>query len=136
MIGTLTPPPSDGRAAVKRLVRYVTAPEKLANERGSLVMVRYRNILAEDPESAIEEMETTCAMNDRVRSPMMHMIVSWKEGETPNGETVGKVAEDILKALGMEENQAVIAVHRDTSNYHLHIVANRLIRSKVPYVHA
>lgn len=60
-------------------------------------------------------------------NPFYHFVLSWREGENPTKEQAEQAAQHALKALGMADNQAVFAVHRDKEHHHhIHIVANRV----------
>lgn len=58
--------------------------------------------------------------------PVYHLILSWQEGDKPTPKQVEESVKYTLKALGMEECQAVWAIHRDTDNDHVHIAVNRV----------
>lgn len=59
-------------------------------------------------------------------NPFYHYVLSWREGEQPTKKQVEEAVKHSLKALGMHENQAAYAIHRDTENTHVHIVVNRV----------
>lgn len=60
-------------------------------------------------------------------NPFYHFVLSWREGENPTKEQAEQAAQHALKALGMADNQAVFAVHRDKEHHHhIHIVVNRV----------
>jgi hypothetical protein len=58
--------------------------------------------------------------------PVYHLILSWQEGDTPTPKQVEECVRYTLKALDMEECQAVWAIHHDTDNDHVHIAVNRV----------
>ena len=72
------------------------------------------------------EMEAVAAFSRRCRDPVYHLIVAYAQGEHPTREQVVSDAERLLKAIGMERNQYVLAAHKDTDNYHAHVIANRI----------
>ncbi len=59
-------------------------------------------------------------------NPVYHYSLSWKEGEHPTKEQIHESVTHTLKALGMQECQAVYAIHLDTDNDHVHIIVNRV----------
>jgi hypothetical protein len=77
-------------------------------------------------ETAAVEMEAVAALSRRCKDPVYHLIVAYARGEHPTREQVVSDAERLLKALGMERNQYVLAAHQDTDNYHAHVIANRI----------
>jgi len=54
----------------------------------------------------------------------LHYTLSWAESETPSPEHMKETALSSLKALGLEEHEAVLATHHDTQHMHVHIVVN------------
>ena len=59
-------------------------------------------------------------------NPFYHVVLSWKDGERPNLDQATAAAAKALKAVGMSDNQAFFAIHRDGAHHHhIHIIANR-----------
>jgi len=60
-------------------------------------------------------------------NPFYHVVLSWKAGEPPTIEQATAAAARALKAVGMANNQAFFAIHRDKDHHHhIHIIANRV----------
>lgn len=60
-------------------------------------------------------------------NPFYHFVLSWREGEHPDQEQAGDAVSHTLKALGMQDNQAIFAIHRDKEHHHhVHVVVNRV----------
>lgn len=65
-------------------------------------------------------------------NPLYHFALSWREDEHPTKVQCQQAAAHMLKALGLENNQVVWFVHRDTEHHHhLHVVANRVHPDKL-----
>ncbi len=63
----------------------------------------------------------------RSRDPVDHWLMSWKEGEQPTEAQCRESVEILKRHLAMDGDYlAVYALHRNTENYHLHIVLNRV----------
>lgn len=63
----------------------------------------------------------------RSKDPVDHWLMSWKEGEQPTEVQYRESVEILKRHLGMDRDHlAVYALHRNTENYHLHIVLNRV----------
>lgn len=77
-------------------------------------------------QTATREMEMMQLTNKRAKKPVMHTLLSWREGEQPTQEQVDEAVELTLKELNLEDCQCVYALHQNTDNYHLHICANRI----------
>lgn len=56
--------------------------------------------------------------------PVLHLVMSWEEGETPTAAHQQQAARDMLKAMGLENAQALAVAHTDTKNPHVHIAVN------------
>ncbi|MHB0889475.1 TraI/MobA(P) family conjugative relaxase, partial [Acidithiobacillus sp.] len=84
----------------------------------------------EDLDLVIRQMDMAAARtakNGKFKGdPVYHLILSWQEGNQPTPKQVKDCVRHALKALGMEECQAVWAIHHDTDNDHVHIAVNRV----------
>ncbi|MBV8066770.1 MAG: relaxase/mobilization nuclease domain-containing protein, partial [Candidatus Eremiobacteraeota bacterium] len=98
-------------------IGYASAPKKAA-------WVHLRGVTS--VETAALEMEAVAALSRRCKDPSYHLIVAYAKGEHPTREQVVSDAERLLKSIGMERNQYVLAAHQDTDNYHAHVIANRI----------
>ena len=98
-------------------IGYASAPKKAA-------WVQLRGVTS--VETAAIEMEAVAVLSRRCKDPVYHLIVAYAKGEHPTREQVVSDAERLLKSIGMERNQYVLAAHQDTENYHAHIIANRI----------
>lgn len=55
------------------------------------------------------------------------MVLSWREGEQPSIDQASAAAAKALQAVGMADNQAFFAIHRDKDHHHhIHIIASRV----------
>jgi len=60
-------------------------------------------------------------------NPFYHVVLSWREGEQPIIDQATAAAAKALNAVGMANNQAFFAIHRDKDHHHhIHIIANRV----------
>ncbi len=98
-------------------VAYASAPEKAE-------WVHLRGVMS--VETAAIEMEAVAALSKRCWDPVYHLIIAYAKGERPTREQVVSDAERLLKAIGMEKSQYVLAVHKDTDDFHAHVIANRI----------
>jgi hypothetical protein len=98
---------------------YASAPEKAA-------WVHTRGVVS--VETAALEMEAVAALSARCRDPVYHLIIAYAKHERPTREQVVRDAERLLKAVGMDDNQYVLAAHKDTDDFHAHVIANRVGR--------
>ena len=98
-------------------VTYATAPEKAA-------WIHLRGVSS--LETAWLEMEAVAALSARCRDPVYHLIIAYAKHERPTRAQVVGDAERLLTAIGMEDHQYVLAAHRDTDDFHAHVIANRV----------
>ncbi|WP_343675912.1 TraI/MobA(P) family conjugative relaxase [Paraburkholderia heleia] len=111
----------DGRTSFRSLVAYVTRAENDAAD-----VEVFTNCLSLD--TAPSEMRAVANRSARVRDPVFHFVISWRDGEQPDSAQAFEAGHVALDALGMptDEHQHVFALHRDTDNVHLHVVVNRV----------
>jgi hypothetical protein len=98
-------------------VTYASAPEKAA-------WVHLRGVTS--VETAALEMEAVAALSSRCRDPVYHLIIAYAKHERPTREQVVSDTERLLKAIGMDDHQYVLAAHKDTDDFHAHVIANRV----------
>lgn len=98
-------------------VTYASASEKAA-------WVHLRGVTS--VETAAIEMEAVAALSMRCRDPVYHLIIAYAKHERPLREQVVGDAERLLKAVGMDDHQYVLAAHKDTDDFHAHVIANRI----------
>ena len=73
------------------------------------------------------EMVALAMEANRSKDPVDHWLLSWKEGEQPTHAQCNEAVGILKRHLGMSSDQlAVFALHRNTENYHLHVVLNRV----------
>lgn len=83
-----------------------------------------RNLAADDWLGAATEMKLVSELNSRVQKPYYHMATSWHAHEQPTNAQVMEAADYLIKAMGLEEHQAIIAIHEDKKQKHFHVMAN------------
>jgi len=70
--------------------------------------------------------ENQASKTKKCEKDAMHLVLSWRTGETPSREEMEQAAREALGAVGMEKARALFVAHRDTPHAHLHIVASRI----------
>ncbi|MBU3640998.1 TraI/MobA(P) family conjugative relaxase [Polynucleobacter sp. Fuers-14] len=93
-------------------------------------------VTAQDRKDVAELWDYMVSNNHGVRSnPFYHVALNWQEGEHPDAEHVQNACKHVMQALGMQECDAVWAIHRDTDNDHVHLVINRVRSEGFQLVH-
>ncbi|MBV0892965.1 relaxase/mobilization nuclease domain-containing protein [Paracoccus sp. Z118] len=72
------------------------------------------------------QMQAVARMNKRLQRRCYHMVLSWGDGENPTDEAALAAAKGVLREMGWQGHQHVLAVHRDRRNVHVHVVLNRV----------
>jgi len=65
-------------------------------------------------------------LSRRVEKPVLHLSMRLAPGEHLNKDQWLNIAEEIVKEMGVANNQYLVVQHRDTKEEHIHIVANRV----------
>jgi hypothetical protein len=128
MIAKIVARRSDGKTSFRSLSRYINSFRQGINpETGEVtegaVAVR-TNCISED--TAWIEMWGTSVRSKRTKDPVMHLVLSWSEGECPTNDQAFDAGKVTLAAIGLKGHEYLSAVHRDTNNAHLHIMVNKV----------
>lgn len=118
--------PSSKASRVGSLLDYIGAH---GQSRGEKVEYRFAtgDFLTDSEQGQRAEMIALASEAKRSKNPVDHWLLSWKAGEQPTGEQCQQASELLKAHLGMNSShQAICALHRNTENYHLHIVFNRV----------
>lgn len=74
-----------------------------------------------------DEMTSVASKNNRIKDPVLHLILSWDKDDKPSNEQIFKCADEAKKSLGFtNDHQYIIAIHDDTDYTHAHIVVNKV----------
>ena len=69
----------------------------------------------------LKRLAGVAATGRKLEKPVCHYSLSWAKDEKPNRPEMRRAALDSLKALGLEEHQALIVSHRD-GQPHVHVI--------------
>lgn len=97
------------------------------------------NMLTNDPERAAKVMAWTAehanelkqvagvvSTGRKAENPVYNYVLAWAPDQTPDREHMTEFGLKSLKALGLEEHEALFIAHNDTDHMHLHIMVNRV----------
>ncbi|WP_226669039.1 TraI/MobA(P) family conjugative relaxase [Microbulbifer aggregans] len=135
MIAKRSPRRSDSKSSFSTLAKYIT-DQKHGGEKVGFTKVT--NCQTEKFSLAVAEIEATQALNTRAKNDKTyHLIVSFREGDSPTPEQLTDIEHEICSAIGLSEHQRMSALHTDTDNPHLHIAINKIhpetLRMVEPY---
>ena len=101
--------------------------------------IETRGLATADPRTAARQMAATAqyagelkrlagigAGGRKLKEPVAHYTLSWSPDERPDRMEMSRAVDESLRALGMEDRQAVVVAHRDTRHRHVHVVVNRV----------
>jgi len=121
-------------SGVRGLTRYLTETRErglvgyVTGDRHELGATAYRNLAAENAADAAREMDLTSRLSMRCEKPFMHLSLSWHPSERPEEPRMIEAMDRVLSELGLEDRQAVYAVHREKEHQHIHAAVNRVGR--------
>ncbi|MFN3725991.1 MAG: relaxase/mobilization nuclease domain-containing protein [Allosphingosinicella sp.] len=107
---------------VVSLSDYALAVEAAGIEPGEKVEAfGARNLIGKDLADWQAQMLAVAARAPRIKSPVIHVILSLQEGEAWTDEQREEAITIVLETLRLERCQVVWAEHSNTSNPHLHL---------------
>jgi hypothetical protein len=115
---------SSGRRFAK-LARYL-ARGRDDNNPDRVAWVSGRNLVVDRPDAVARIMQATAAANPRATHPVYHVAVAFHPDDVVSREAMERVANRLLRELGLGEHQALIVAHNDTPHAHMHIMVNRI----------
>jgi hypothetical protein len=107
----------------KGLISYLETG-KDGQQAGRMEWAECRNLPTRDPQVAARMMAATSRLSDRVQTPVYHFSVSFALEDKVSRETMRRVADGVLRDLGLHKHQAVVTSHRDTAHQHMHFAVN------------
>ena len=85
-----------------------------------------RNLLSTDRTEIAREMRVAAAQSSRCKKPVYHVSLSFSAEDRPTRAQMESACEAVLKDLGLQDHQAWLVAHRDTSHPHVHVMVNRV----------
>lgn len=79
-----------------------------------------------DLKDLTEQMKDVRNLSRRVEKPVLHMTLSLSPDEKLTREQWTAIGRQCAREFGVEDNQYVTILHKDTEKQHVHIVANRV----------
>ncbi len=95
-------------------------------ERDRVEWVESRNLPTEDPETAARLMAAYARESVRTQRPVYHLVISADPGDPVDRASMSRVADAVLRELGLSGHQVLIIAHNDTDHPHMHLVVNRV----------
>jgi hypothetical protein len=107
------------------LVRY-SVYGNAGEELDRVEWVESRNLPTEDPETAARLMAAWARESVRTQRPVYHLVISADPGDPVDRPSLSRVADTVLRELGLSEHQVLIIAHNDTAHPHMHLIVNRV----------
>jgi hypothetical protein len=117
---------SSKAARVGSLLDYIVADGHADTQKAEYIGAN-GDFYSDSQQGQRAEMVALAMEANRSKDPVDHWLLSWKEGEQPTQAQCNEAVGILKQHLGMSSDQlAVFALHRNTENYHLHVVLNRV----------
>jgi hypothetical protein len=97
------------------------------------------NMLTNDPEKALKVMAWTAEhatelkqvagqklTGRKAENPVYNYVLAWAPDQNPDQAHMTEFGLRSLKALGLQDHEAIFIAHNDTDHLHLHVIANRV----------
>lgn len=108
----------DPQSGIQGLTSYMDKPE---------AVVRISNCCFDSMPEAMKEIQAVQKKNTRSKNEKTyHLIISFREGEQPDKNTLEQIENRIVERIDFGEHQRVSALHTDTNNWHLHVAINKV----------
>src|SRR5690606_23755070 len=65
-------------------------------------------------------------LSRRVEKPVFHFSLRLAPGDTLNRSQLEEIGQECAKEFGVDDNQYICVLHKDTREQHIHVVANRV----------
>ena len=117
-------PSHKGHSSFKGLIDYITGKSKNRQDDEKIAYTDCVNLVS--VETSVIEMESLAFHNKRCKDPVMHLLLSWRENETPSTDQVREAVAITLDEMNLSQCQVVYSLHQNTDNLHLHICVNRI----------
>ena len=134
----MVPNVTKGGASFKGAAAYYLH-DKEAETTERIAWTETVNLITSDPEKATRVMAATAmAQNElkieagikatgrKLEKPVYVYSLSWHPAEQPEKVAMVDAARESLKALGVEDRQALIVCHTDEPHAHVHVIVNRV----------
>lgn len=117
----------DGKSCFFRLCDYISGgvegEEKTIYTNTMNLESDGRKLSAEE---AAREMHYNAHLNKRIKDPIYHAVMSFREGEVPTAEQADEAVRIYLEELGMGHCHAYYGLHANTKNMHIHVCVSRV----------
>lgn len=116
MISKIIPP---GKS-FQGLCRY------LYQNRSSAEVILSAGVRNYDHSKMATDFAVQAAQNPRLKSPVLHIILSWPPDEKIDQELMSNIAKDYLERMNIVDTQFAVIKHNDRDHQHVHLVVNRV----------
>jgi len=79
-----------------------------------------------NPKELAQQFRDVAKLSKRVEKPVFHFSLRLAPGESLNRNQLEEIGHECAKEFGVANNQYICVLHKDTSEQHIHIVANRV----------
>ena len=98
----------------------------LVRNRERVVWTDTRWLGAAEAKEVAREMRTAAQLSSRCEKPVYHVSLSFDSEDVPTRVQMEVACDAVLRDLGLEEHQAFLVAHNDTTHPHVHMMINRV----------
>ena len=91
----------------------------------SLEVERSTKETLDDLDLYIKEAEAVQAMHTTAKDKTYHLLISFRD-EHPTLEQLKEIEKAFCEGLGFGEHQRIVATHKNTDNFHMHVAINKV----------
>lgn len=86
------------------------------------------NVIPGTPKQMAQEMKVAALQSNKIKKPVWHTVLSWKEGEKVTGQQKVEAVKRYCELMGapIDKHQVVVYEHKDKKHDHVHIYLNRV----------
>lgn len=100
--------------------------EYLCKERTRSLVLEAEGVRDYDYKLMALDFEAQRRLNPNLKSPVLHIILSYYPGEKISDALMVKIAKEYLEKLAIKDTQYAIVKHSDRDHPHTHIIVNRV----------
>lgn len=129
MIGKRMPKRRDGASVVRQVTQLAAYIDRDVNaqDRGDVVARGQLNLITDVRSDQVAEMAATAMGAPTARSPIEHLVLSWRAGEQPTVRQIEQGLAILLEETGLRGHQVLWTQHLGASgNAHVHALISRV----------
>ena len=100
--------------------------EYLCKDQSKATIIGAEGVRVYNHKLMAQDFALQASQNSMVKSPVLHMILSYYIGEIITDEKMTMIAKEYMEELSLNDTQYLMVRHNDRNHPHTHIVINRV----------